>query len=318
MGMSPDEHVAALASTQASTVSRAQALAIGVSDRMIATRLRRGRWLHLHPGVYAIAGAAPSWEQQLWGAVLAVGPGAIVSHETALLLGGLDERYAPRHPLALSVPRGRHHRVRGAIVHQIGDLRAHHVHTIHGLRASVPARAIVDLAGTVGPRRLAALVDLATDRLTSTARIATCMAELARPGKPGLSRLGAVLDDRGPGHVPPQSELEARLFDALAAAGLPPPRRQFPLPGRGAVEGMVDAAYVEARVIVEADGRRWHTRIRDLLRDHDRDAEAARVGWQTLRFLYERITESPHEVAATVDDVLRVRSAQRAARGRAA
>lgn len=101
------------------------------------------------------------------------------------------------------------------------------------------------------------------------------------------------------------------MFDALAAARLPVPRRHFPLPGRGAVEGTVDAAYPDARLIVEADGRRWHTRIRDLLRDHDRDAEAARAGWQTLRFLYERITESPDEVAATVADVLRVRLAPR-------
>jgi very-short-patch-repair endonuclease len=310
MEMSPDEHAAALATTQASALSRTQALALGLSDRMIATRLRRGRWLHLHPGVYAIAGAPPSWEQRLWGAALAVGPAAIVSHETALLVGGLDDRHVPRHPVMLSVPRGRHHRVRGAIVHQIGDLAAHHVQMVGGLRVSLPARAIVDLAGTVGPRRLGELVDLATDRLTSTARIATCMAELARPGKPGLRRLGEVLDERGPGHIPPQSELEARLFDALAIARLPAPRRQFPLPGRGVVEGLVDAAYPGARLIVEADGRRWHTRIRHLVRDHDRDAEAARVGWQTLRFLYERITETPQEVAATVADVLRARLVQ--------
>jgi very-short-patch-repair endonuclease len=314
MGMSPDAQAAALATTQASALSRPQALAVGLSDRMIATRLRRGRWLHLHPGVYAIAGAPPSWGQHVWGAALAVGPAAIVSHETALLVDGLDDRHLPRHPVTLSVPRGRHHRVRGAVVHQIGDLRPHHVQTVDGLRVSLPARAIVDLAGTVGPRRLGELVDLATDRLTSTARIATCMAELARPGKPGLRRLGAVLDERGPGHIPPQSELEARLFDALALARLPAPRRQFRLPGRGVIEGLVDAAYPDARLIVEADGRRWHTRIRHLVRDHDRDAEAARVGWQTLRFLYERITEAPHEVAATVADVLRVRLAQQRSR----
>ncbi|MGH9113554.1 MAG: hypothetical protein ACRDZN_14850, partial [Acidimicrobiales bacterium] len=59
-----------------------------------------------------------------------------------------------------------------------------------------------------------------------------------------------------------------------------------------------------------ADGRRWHTRIRDLRRDHLRDAEAARAGWQTLRFLYEEICESPGEVVATAADVRRVRSQQ--------
>ena len=69
------------------------------------------------------------------------------------------------------------------------------------------------------------------------------------------------------------------------------------------MSGLVDAAYCDVRLILEADGRRWHTRIRDLRRDHLRDAEAARVGWQTLRFLYEEIVGDPGNVAATVADV---------------
>ena len=334
MEMSPDERVATIAAAQACAFSRAQARGAGMTDRMISHRVARGRWLRLHPGVYAIAGAPPSWEQSLWAALLAVGPGAVVSHETALLLHRVDGRHVPRYPLTFTVPHGRHHRVGGTVVHQLGDLAPHHIGRLNRLPVSTPARTLVDVAGTVGPRRLGDLpvstpartivdmaatigprrlgdlVDLVTDRVTSVARISSCMAEVARPGKPGLSRLGAVLDARGPGYVPPQSELEARLFSALADAGLPAPRRQFPLPGRGAVEGTVDAAYTDVRVIVEADGRRWHTRIRDLRRDHDRDAEAARTGWQSLRFLYEQLTESPAEQAAVVADVLAVRTAQ--------
>jgi very-short-patch-repair endonuclease len=209
-----------------------------------------------------------------------------------------------------------HHRVRGAVVHQIGELAAHHVGLVGGLPTTVPARSIVDLAAIVGPKRLGDVVDIVTDRLTSVGHISACMGDVARPGKPGMARLGAVLDDRGPGYVPPQSELESVMFRALAAARLPAPRRQFPLPGRGAVEGMVDAAYIDERVIIEADGRRWHARIRQLRRDHERDAEAARAGWQTLRLLYEQLTESPAEQAAVVADVLaadRVNSAARLA-----
>jgi very-short-patch-repair endonuclease len=44
--------------------------------------------------------------------------------------------------------------------------------------------------------------------------------------------------------------------------------------------------------------------------DHERDAQAARVGWQTLRFLYEQISESASDVVATVVDVRRVRAQQ--------
>jgi very-short-patch-repair endonuclease len=80
--------------------------------------------------------------------------------------------------------------------------------------------------------------------------------------------------------------------------------------GLARVDGCVDAAYPDVRLSLEADGPRWHTRIRDLRLDHERDAQAARVGWQTLRFLYEQISESASDVVATVVDVRRVRAQQ--------
>ncbi len=299
-----------LAGSQHGVISRSQPHQAGMTDRMIASRVHRGRWRRLSRGVYVVVGVPGSWHQDLWAGYLTVGGEAVVTHETALVLHGLDQRHVPRYPLTFTVAHGAHPRAPGSVVHQIGDLRPHHVSTVDGLPTSNPARAIVDLAATVGPRRLGDLVDLTVDRLTSVARISVCVAEVARPGKRGLAKLGQVLDDRGPGYVPAQSELEGRLFGALAGGGMPPPLRQFPLPGRGAVEGCVDAAYPDVRLILEADGRRWHTRIRDLRRDHLRDAEAARAGWQTLRFLYEEICESPGEVVATVADVRRVRSQQ--------
>jgi hypothetical protein len=310
MGTTPDAVAAAVAERQAGAISRVQARAAGMTDRMIDYRLRRGRWLRLHTGVFAVAGVPAGWRRDLWAASLAIGAAATVSHETALLLHGLDHRHVPRYPLTFTVPHGSHRRLCGAVLHQIDDLRPHHVDDLAGLPVSTPARALVEMAATVGPKRLDHLVDLVTDRLTSVARVSACAAELARPGKPGIAALGIVLDARGPGYVPPQSLLESGLFAALAGGGLAAPVRQFPLPGRGALEGRVDAAYADVRLIVEADGRRWHTRVRDLRRDHQRDAEAARVGWQTLRFLYEEITEFPHEVAATVADVRRIRGAQ--------
>jgi Transcriptional regulator, AbiEi antitoxin/Protein of unknown function (DUF559) len=310
MEMTPDTRVYALTMGQAGLISRGQALAAGVTDRMIGYRLATGRWVRRHPGVYAVGGVPSGWRGDVWAAHLAIGPPAVVSHETALVLHGLDVRHVPRYPLTFTVPHGANHRVPGAVLHQIDDVAHHHLVEVDRLPVTTPARAIVDLAAHVGPRRLGDLVDLATDRLTSIARISAFTAELARPGKPGMVRLGAALDARGPGHVPPQSVLESGLLSALADGDLPAPVRQFRLPGRGALDGLVDAAYPDVRLVLEADGRRWHTRIRDLRRDHLRDAEAARAGWQTLRFLYEEITAFPQEIVATVTDVRRIRAAQ--------
>ncbi|HEY8525525.1 MAG TPA: DUF559 domain-containing protein [Acidimicrobiales bacterium] len=174
------------------------------------------------------------------------------------------------------------------------------------------ARSVVDVAGTVGARHLGRLVDeVVVGRLGTAEQVGRCLQDVARQGKPGMRALARVLDDRRDGYVPPHSELERRLFEVLATAGLPAPRRQVPLP-RGAVTGLVDAAYPDARLILEADGRRWHTRVCDISRDHLRDAEAARFGWQTLRLLHEQIVGDSEGMAATVRDVREARLGRRA------
>lgn len=300
----PDQRVTEMAAGQAGCVARAQVLAAGMTDSMARNRLRRGFWRRSHPGVYVVGGAPHTWDQDVWGAALAVGPQAVISHETALLLHGVSYQLVPRYPITLTVPRGSHHRVRDAVVHQIDDLKPHHMIGLGGLRASRPDRAIVELAATMTTKRLGGLLDhLITERLTTVTQVAIRLGEVARHGKPGVTKLGAVLDERGEGYVPPASKLERLLFEALARTGLPPPSRQVALPGRGALEGLVDAAYLDAKLLIEADGRRWHSRQQDQRRDRLRDAEAARVGWLTLRFLYEQIVEEPEEVAATVADV---------------
>ena len=297
-----DARVALLASRQCGAISRLQALDLGASDPAVQRRVRSGRWRRLAPGVYVVGGVPPSWLLDVWIAYLAVGPPTVVTHETALRLHGIN--HVPPYPVTLTLPHGRRFRMQNTFVHQIDDLRPHHVVTVAELPVSKPERAIVEVAATTGPRRLGALVDdVVASKRAEYARIAACLREVARPGKPGVGKLAKVLDERRDGHVPPQSRLEEALFAALVAGGLPAPRRQFRLPGRGTIEGLVDAAYPDARVIVEADGRRWHSRIRDLKRDHQRDTEAARAGWQTLRFVYEQIVHAPAEVCAAIADV---------------
>lgn len=308
-----DALIARLAVRQCGVFSRAQALAVGMTDSSMLRRLRSGRWIALHPGVYLLAGAPPTWHTEIWAALLAAGHAA-VTHETSTRLSG-SPHVAPR-PITLTVRHGAHPRVEGAVVHQIDDLRPHHLTTIDGLPVSRPARAVVEVAATLGVRRLGRVLDdLVFDRRTSYADVGVALAEVARPGKPGVAALAAVLDDRADAAVPGDSELERALFAALITAGLPRPESQRALPGTGAVAGVVDAAYPDCRLILEADGRRWHTRVADLRRDHERDAEAARAGWQTLRFLYEQITHDPDGVCSVVADVRAVRAGEGRAHG---
>jgi very-short-patch-repair endonuclease len=66
----------------------------------------------------------------------------------------------------------------------------------------------------------------------------------------------------------------------------------------------------EHRLIVEADGRRWHTRVADFDRDRWRDNEATANGYRTLRFTWVHL----HDFAdASLDVVCRTIAGESAA-----
>ena len=305
-----DDAVGQLAARQYWLFARRQVLDAGGSDDLIHRRCRSGRWSRASPGVYSLPGARPSYLRSLWLAHLTAGPRSTISHESAAAL--LDYTGFPRRPVVLTVPHPLHPRVDGATVHQISDLEPRWVWRLGDLPVTVPGRTFVDIAPFCTKARLGIALDdaLLTGRV-SQAAVARCLFEVLRPGKLGLGKLVALLEERGPGYVPPASELERLLFEALSDAGMEAPVRQFPLPGRGVIEGLVDAAYVPEKLILEADGRRWHTRTRDFPRDALRRNEAARVGWQTLGFLWDELKFDPDGVAATVRDVRRQRQPSR-------
>ena len=86
---------------------------------MIKFRVRSGRWQQLHPGVYATFTGGPGHSAQLWAAVLAAGPGAVLSHETAAELQRLADK--PAASIHVTVPRQRHvAAIRGVSLHRSG------------------------------------------------------------------------------------------------------------------------------------------------------------------------------------------------------
>jgi hypothetical protein len=92
-----------LLAAQGNCVTHEQAVALGPTRHEIATHVRRGRLTRLYRGVF-YAGAAPVPRlSQLWGAVLRVGHGAVLSHETAAEVWGFAD--GPSDPIHISVPR---------------------------------------------------------------------------------------------------------------------------------------------------------------------------------------------------------------------
>lgn len=297
-----DARVEAIAATQHGVFDRCQAFAAGATPAFIRRRLDSGRWQQLGRGVYSFPGHAASWPRSLWTAHLACGTSSTVSHRSAARLARLGPIEGD--PVDLIVPRGFRRGVVGIRPFRLADLRPEHVTRIKGLPVTTPARTIVDVASVVSPTRLARIVEHAevTGRCPLL-HVAVMLDDLRRRGKPGVRRLCVVLDELGPGEALPRTELERLADRVIELAELPPPLREYPLPSTTDLRGFVDRCWPEAMLIVEADGRRWHTRRHQIGLDHDRDLEASRLGFATSRLIWERLKGDPEGTAAALRDV---------------
>jgi very-short-patch-repair endonuclease len=109
--------------------------------------------------------------------------------------------------------------------------------------------------------------------------------------------LAKALDRRLPGRGVEQSRLERALTDAVRRAGIGAGQVQYPHPGRPDSSELADRAFTDAMLVVEADGRVWHSREAAFSRDRRRDREAARAGWLTVRYTYSDLYGAPEQVA---------------------
>ncbi len=290
-----DRAIARLATNQRGVFTREQARSAGMTRSSLQRRLRSGRWQAVAPGVLAVAGAPDTGDQRLWIALLlSLGPDALASFESAGRLHVLD---AMPPTIAVTVPHYDHRR-RGAVtVHQ---QRVHLLDRtkVDGVPVTTVERTLCDLAMMFSITRLRHVVQTAhLERKCTIESIGSTLLRVGTIGRPGSAKLIDVLDEMGPGEPIPRTHLEAKLDDALEIAGLPMGTAQPPLPGTGCRSGLVDRAFPEAKLIVEADGRRWHARNAAMVADRERDFEAARAGWQTVRLMFEQLDNDPDDIA---------------------
>jgi hypothetical protein len=256
-------------------------------------------------GVFVMAGSVADERQRLWVALLSLGQAAVFSHESAGRLQRLPA--IPAGVIAVTLPHFDHRRRDGLVVHQ-QRLDPRDITIVDGFPTTTVCRTICDLAMVVSRSRLSKIVDGAQfDQHIPLTQMGATLLRVGTVGRPGASRLTDELDRRGPGANLSHSHLERLLRDVLAHSELPAGIDQHPLPGVGRRSGMVDRAFPEAKLILEADGRRWHGRHEAMAADMQRVLEASRVGWMTVRLMHEHLTADPDDVARAIAETYRSR-----------
>jgi len=295
----------AYAASNAGVVTRAEALALGVSSTSITRWVSEGRLVRVGTGLYVLPGVLTSERSLLAAATKALG--AVVSHESAARLHRLDG-LDPRR-VAVTVPVRRSNRFADVIVHQSTDLGDRETTEINGLTTTDVPRTVIDLAAVLPKRLLAMVLDQAVRmKLTTYEEASERLEATARRGKPGVVQLRRLLIVRLGARFVSDSALETMGLELIGKAGLSLPSTQFRPSWLRKVNGRVDMAYVEERIIIEWDSLRWHGTPKSFQLDRQRDNLAQLAGWIVLRFTWEDITQRPSYVVGSTREALSRRS----------
>ncbi|MCU1370845.1 MAG: hypothetical protein JWO77_2039 [Ilumatobacteraceae bacterium] len=294
-----EAEVVALARRQHGLVTRQQALQLGMTVRTMRTKVERGSWQRIRPGVYAVGAVPPTWEQTVAAACLAAGDGVYASHRTAARLWGLVPRSGR---IELLTDNRRRLVLPGVTAHRslLIDRRDHTV--VRAIPTTTIERTIVDLAAASDAALIGRWIDTGLrDGALSLERLIEFCNRLARPGRGVPHSVHAAVALRQPGYDPGRSALESRALTALALAGLPAPVRQHAVTRPDGRKAFIDLAYPEAPLAIELDGYETHGTRQAFEDDRIRGNELVLLGWPVLHFTW---TMTDRYLCETVDRAL--------------
>lgn len=294
--MGPDRNLDVYAARQYGVFSLSQARSAGLTPSMIETRIASGAWVRMAPSVYSMSSAPPKWERQVAAALL-TRPGSMVAGAASAHLHDFDG-FGPCRPVIMIGAKGNGRSALARVIRVKAFTEIRRVR-IRGFETEDPAETLVTLSADTATGTLERLVDegLVSSRFTAGEIDDAIRRRGASPGVTKLRRIVAPM--REDAYVPPSSELERLLFSVLADPRLPATTRQMPF-WFPSVSMTVDVFIPEWGLIIEADGRRWHTRRADFERDRQRDNEATAHGYSVLRFTYHMLRDEPRLCLDTI------------------
>jgi hypothetical protein len=291
--------MANLAASQYGIVTRDQMNALGYTDRLIEHALEAGRLQAWHPDVFAVGQGGLSPHGLCQAAVMFRGEGALISHQSAAWLWGLEKKL--RIPVNVSVPWPEVEE--DAIgLHRCPELREEDVTEIERLPVTAVPRTLLDLAAAARQYKLEAAIDCA-DRLDLLDPVAVdrILEEVdGHPGRETLARAMRIYRQNGL----TGSGAERRMLAVLAEAGVRPPAVDQVVAGHE-----LDLYWDEEGFGVELDRHG----PRSFEEERRRRNDLAAAGIATIRVSGTRLRHEPREIAGRVADHLRSRGLAEAA-----
>jgi very-short-patch-repair endonuclease len=292
--------MAEIAEAQHGLVARRQLSHCGMGRGAIDSRIERGQLHQVHRGVYAVGHGLLTSKGRLMAAVLACGPGAVLSHRSA----GEAWRMVPPGHWCPEVTAPSCRRRPGIRVHRATRSRDETSEDL-SLPVTSVSRTLFDLASVLSKRELErALHEAEVRQLTDRLSLPDLLERY--PRRHGAANLRALLAAKTPPGVT-RSDLEEDFAVFLDAHGLPRPRFNATLPIRGRLLEP-DCMWVEQRLLVELDGRAVHGTERAFESDRQRDRILLAEGWRSTRVTWRQLRDEPAAIAADLRQLLRRRT----------
>jgi very-short-patch-repair endonuclease len=291
-GKADDHAIAAIAEKQHGVVAGWQMEGLGFGEQVARKRKAVGRFHRIHQGVYTFGNPNLSRKGHLMAAVLACGPGAVLSHRSAASLHGiLDDR---RSRIDVIAPNRRGRAQKGIAAHRDRTLAPVDRVVIEGIPCTSLGRTLLDIAATESTRSLTyAVTQAEVERIFDLAEVVELLKR--SKGRRGVARLRLAIELHDAAEQDARSELEKKLLRLFKRGGFSPPE----VNGHLVVEGismMPDFLWRDARLIVEADSRRVHGTLTAFEKDRQRDQRLVAAGWTVIHATWHQATQEPERL----------------------
>jgi hypothetical protein len=277
--------VGRLAERQSGRVGAAQLAALGVDKRVVWRWAREGYLHHVLPRVYAVGHRAPSVQADVTAALLYAGPGAMLSHATALWWRGLIDTRPWR--IEVSTPR-RCQSLRGVKVHGRRNCgREWH----KDLPTTSVEQALLDFAAVAPLERVRyALANADYGQVLDVPTVQV----IAGNGRAGSTKLRTALRRHEPKLARTRSPLERLFLPLLERAGIP-----LPDDVNVRIAGvLVDAVRWKQRLVDELDGRDNHSSWAQIQEDRSKELRVRAARFDVVRYGTRQLEEEAALVQA--------------------